>query len=220
MDENRRVFWAGMDPKLRMDRQVIHGRGLYLRPARPADYPEWWALRSASRDELRKVEPDWSDASLEVDVFLRRLDAEHRAIASGAGLPVLIFRSDGLLLGGLQIGPVMGRAARVGVWIGSPYVGRGYAIRAVHAALGFAFDRMGLETVSATVLPKNAASIRGLDYLGFYHFGREIVCAGRRLREHLVYAVTRETFRDGRFKDRAEQREDGVSRETAERAVA
>lgn len=85
---------------------------------------------------------------------------------------------------------------------------------ATHAALRFAFDRMGLVRVEASILPKNAASIRGCDFLGFARDGHEMVRVGKRERKHFIFAVTPETLRYGRDETRADEREDSVSWET------
>ena len=170
----------------------IEGRGVTLRPARVEDYEAWAALRWASKPALEAVEPDWSDLTLERDAFVERIGFEAQAIAQRKGYPFLIFKHDGTLIGGLTLGPVVERVALLGIWIGTPFVGRGYAIYAVKATMRFGFERLGLQRIDATVLPENLASIRALESLGFDPYERSVIfnVAGKP-REHVLYARMR-----------------------------
>jgi RimJ/RimL family protein N-acetyltransferase len=165
----------------------IEARGIFLRPASRGDFREWHGLRLASADYLSRVELD--STMLSVFSFKMMLRNGEGAIAEGRGYPFLIFRRDGVLVGGLTLGPIYQRVARVGTWIGTPYVGKGYALRAVEAALGFAFGEAGIERVEAITLRDNLASIRVLLYHGFVDTGRgEAYMVAGVEREHLVYS--------------------------------
>ena len=170
----------------------IEGRGVFLRPAALDDYPAWSDLRRASKGILEAVEPGWNDDDLTREAFEQRVSFEARAIAQGKGYPFLIFRHDGVLIGGLTIGPIVAKVALLGIWIGAPFTGRGYAIHATKAALKFAFNRLGLHRIDATVLPENLASIRAMEYLGFDPYQNTVIfnVAGKP-REHRLYAVMR-----------------------------
>ncbi len=170
----------------------IEGRGVTLRPARVEDYEAWAALRWASKPALEAVEPDWSDLTLEREAFVERIGFEAQAIAQRKGYPFLIFKHDGVLVGGLTLGPVVERVALLGVWIGTPFAGRGYALYASHGALQFGFQRLGLDRIDATVLPENLASIRVLERLRFEPYDRTVIftVAGKK-REHVLYARMR-----------------------------
>ncbi|HVO17129.1 MAG TPA: bifunctional GNAT family N-acetyltransferase/(deoxy)nucleoside triphosphate pyrophosphohydrolase [Alphaproteobacteria bacterium] len=80
--------------------------------------------------------------------------------------------------GGAFVGTVGLRVDRdrregvIGFWLGKPYWGKGYATEAVDAALGFAFDELGLVTVHASNLPENTGSARVQDKLGLAATGR------------------------------------------------
>jgi len=47
------------------------------------------------------------------------------------------------------------------------YLNRGYATRAVNAAVGFAFKELGLHRVECNIMPRNAASLRVAEKCGF-----------------------------------------------------
>ena len=170
----------------------IEGRGVTLRPARVEDYEAWAALRWASKPVLEAVEPDWSDLSIDRDAFVERVGFEAQAVAQGKGYPFLIFKHDGALIGGLTLGPIVESVALLGVWIGTPFAGRGYAVHAVKAAMRFGYRQLGLQRIDATVLPENLASIRVLEHLGFDPYERSVIftVAGRP-REHVLYARMR-----------------------------
>lgn len=63
------------------------------------------------------------------------------------------------------------REGVIGFWLGKPYWGCGYAAEAVDAALGFAFDELGLVTVHSASLPENEASARVQEKVGLVAVG-------------------------------------------------
>lgn len=81
-------------------------------------------------------------------------------------------RSTGQLCGGvgLRIEPEHFRA-ELGYWIGLPYWGNGYATEAAQAALGFAFENLGLHRVMATYFKGNTASEKILLKIGMKREG-------------------------------------------------
>ncbi len=75
-------------------------------------------------------------------------------------------RLDGRLIGACGFGHHWG-AEEVGYWIGRPYWSHGYATEALRRLLRLAFRTVGLDSVTAEVLPENAASRRVVEKLGF-----------------------------------------------------
>lgn len=63
------------------------------------------------------------------------------------------------------------RRAEVGYALGRAYWGHGYIQEALHALLDYAFGVLGLHRIEADVDPRNAASIRTLERLGFQREG-------------------------------------------------
>lgn len=51
----------------------------------------------------------------------------------------------------------------IGYWVGQPFWGRGYATEALERVVRFAFDTLGLDRVTASVLADNGASRRVLE---------------------------------------------------------
>ena len=101
--------------------------------------------------------------------------------AAHIGWPYLIvLREDGML----PRGPVIGSmdlsleddtgAASLGYWLAQPYWGSGYAVEAAKAAIDFAFETLGLLSVTASAVPDNRRSIRVLQKSGFAHIDRRM----------------------------------------------
>jgi [ribosomal protein S5]-alanine N-acetyltransferase len=61
--------------------------------------------------------------------------------------------------------------AELGYALGRDHWGNGYIQEALQALLGYAFRELGLHRLEADVDPRNAASIRTLDRLGFVREG-------------------------------------------------
>ena len=80
----------------------------------------------------------------------------------------------GLLIGGISLRDI-DRAhyqAELGVWIGKPWWGNGYATEAAGALLELAFGQLGLNRVHAHHLVRNPASGHVLESAGFQREGR------------------------------------------------
>ena len=85
----------------------------------------------------------------------------------------------------------LGFAIERGQW------GKGYASEAASAIVRYAFEVMGLHRLEADVDPRNAASIRTLERLGFRREGyaRERYHLGGEIQDALLYGLLRSEFR-------------------------
>lgn len=80
--------------------------------------------------------------------------------------------ADGRLLGTVTLMPAHRQPrAEFGFILGREHWGQGYAAEAQRAAIGFAFDELGLRRLEADADPANAASVRSLERLGFRREG-------------------------------------------------
>jgi RimJ/RimL family protein N-acetyltransferase len=61
--------------------------------------------------------------------------------------------------------------AEIGYVLARKYWGAGYMLEAMRAFVAFAFDRLGVRRLEATVDPRNAASARVVERLGFVKEG-------------------------------------------------
>lgn len=94
--------------------------------------------------------------------------------ASGDGLRLgLELRGGGQLIGNVCLFHFVdgSRRCEVGYALARAYWGQGYAAEALDALLGYGFDTLDLNRVEADIDPRNAASGRVLDKLGFKREG-------------------------------------------------
>ncbi len=85
------------------------------------------------------------------------------------------------------------RRAELGYALGRAHWGNGYMQEALQALLGFAFGELALHRLEADVDPRNAASIRTLERLGFQREGylRERWQVAGEIQDALFYGLLR-----------------------------
>jgi ribosomal-protein-alanine N-acetyltransferase len=86
--------------------------------------------------------------------------------------------------------------AHLGYFVSERHNGRGYATEAVHQAVDAAFHELALHRVQAAVIPRNGASIRVLEKVGFREEGLALryLQIGGVWEDHKLYAVTAEDW--------------------------
>ena len=187
----RSISTNNTSPTLRGDRVLLRAPVL-------ADYPQWARLREESRAFLSPWEPIWPADDLAKLAFRRRLRRYHREMRNGTGYPFFIFSPDGeTLLGGLTLAQIqrgVTQSGLLGYWMGQPYAGKGLMTAAVRAAVAFAFETLHLNRVEAACLPRNVASIRLLEKVGFAREGyaRKYLCIDGRWQDHILYGLVRD----------------------------
>lgn len=173
---------------------AVAGKGVYLRMPVAADFPEWAALRDASREFLSPWEPVWPPDDLTRAAFRRRLRRYAEDQRSDQAYAFLIFRSqDNMLLGGLTLANIrrgVAQAGSIGYWIGQSYAHRGYMTAAVKALVPFCFGSLRLHRLEAACIPTNKPSIALLEKCGFQREGyaRGYLCINGAWQDHLLYA--------------------------------
>jgi RimJ/RimL family protein N-acetyltransferase len=85
------------------------------------------------------------------------------------------------------------RRAEMGYALGRAHWGKGYMQEALQALLGYAFGELDLHRLEADVDPRNAASIRSLERLGFQREGylRERWQVNGEIQDALFYGLLR-----------------------------
>jgi ribosomal-protein-alanine N-acetyltransferase len=173
---------------------AIGGDTVVLRPPQMSDYPEWAALREASRDFLTPWEPTWPADDLTRASFRRRIRRYFEDQRGDLAYPFFIFRrNDDALVGGLTLANVRrgcAQACTLGYWMGRDYAQRGYMTAAVRGVIPFAFGTLRLHRIEAACIPANAASIRLLERTGFQRegFARQYLCINGLWQDHLLFA--------------------------------
>ncbi|HKC32440.1 MAG TPA: GNAT family protein [Xanthobacteraceae bacterium] len=173
---------------------TIEGQGVTLRLPQMAEFEEWAALRTASRDFLTPWEPSWPADDLTRAAFRRRLKRYAEDWRTDQSYAFFIFRKqDNLLLGGLTLANVrrgVAQAGSIGYWLGMPFARNGYMTAAVKGVLPFCFETLRLHRVEAACIPTNTASIRLLERCGFLRegFARQYLCINGVWQDHLLFA--------------------------------
>lgn len=89
---------------------------------------------------------------------------------------------DDTLKGVISLMDLDGDSAEVGFWVGVPYWGRGLAGSALAQLCRLAREELGLRSLRARVLARNAASARVLERCGFVRIERATSRCGYRRR--------------------------------------
>jgi ribosomal-protein-alanine N-acetyltransferase len=176
---------------------------LVLRPPSTNDVAE---MRRALRSNAAHLRP-WSvtpapgedPASL---ASVSRAVLQHRREWKRGQTFVLVIaprEDERSVIGRIALGGVMRGAfqnAYLGYWIDQHHQGRGLATEAVRATTTFAFSTARLHRVQAAVMPRNSASLRVLEKVGYRREGfseRYLYIAGR-WEDHVLYAMTAEEW--------------------------
>jgi len=176
------------------------GRRLVLRPLVVEDFPAWQEVRSRNADWLLKWEPMRSpgapDPVQSRDAFAVRCGARQRERQLGTGYGYGIF-ADGHFVGEINLSIVQRgpfQSAYVGYWIDEKHAGQGYMPEALVLLCNTAFEDLHLHRVQVSIIPRNTASRRVVEKLGFReeaHHARYLHIDGA-WRDHIGYALTTE----------------------------
>jgi ribosomal-protein-alanine N-acetyltransferase len=176
---------------------------LVLRPPRPSDIPEIRRLLRTNADHLRP----WSPASLsgEDPTSLTNISnavTRHRRDWK-RGDAFVLFVSKRVpgepLIGRVQLSGVMRgvfQNAHLGYWIDGAHQGQGFMSEAVAATLAFAFTEARLHRVQVAIMPRNAASLRVMEKIGFRREGEaeRYLCIAGKWEDHVLFAMTAEEW--------------------------
>ena len=154
----------------RTGRARPRGDGVLLRAPQMSDFPQWAALREASRAFLTPWEPTWPADDLTRAAFRRRLRRYAEDIAPTRPIRSSCSARRRRLVGGLTLANIrrgVAQAGSLGYWIGEPYAAPGLDDRGGAGAGAVAFGALRLHRLEAACIPSNVASIRLLEKTGF-----------------------------------------------------
>ncbi|MGH9190137.1 MAG: GNAT family N-acetyltransferase [Acidimicrobiales bacterium] len=180
----------------------LHGRRVTLRPIVTANFESWREVRRRNHAWLVRWEPKPPPGQVDDTdsrpAFAARCGAREREWQLGSGYGFGIFVAGRLAgelnLSGVQRGPFQN--AYVGYWIDEAEAGNGYVPEALVVAARFAFEDVGLHRLQVAVIPRNSASRRVAEKLGFREEGvalRYLAINGV-WEDHLRYAITAEDW--------------------------
>ena len=172
-----------------------------IRPTALEDCDEQLALRRANREHTKPWDPTRDESFYTVAGQRLELELDQRAWAAGSAFAFAVLAADrrDRIIGRVALANVVRgpwQNATLGYWIDKDSVGQGHASRAVRLALAYAFDHVGLHRVQPAIIPRNTASTRVAQKVGFRHEGRAL----RYLKingvweDHDIYALTSEDW--------------------------
>lgn len=185
---------------------ALFGHRVMLRPLVVADFAAWSEVRQRCGDWLTRWEPqriyNQPDVTRDRDAFAVRCSARHRErhLGVGYGFGIFVngsFRGE-INLSSVQRGPFQN--AYVGYWIDEAVAGQGLMPEAVVVCCRFAFEEIHLHRLQISIIPRNAASRRVPEKLGFREEGvaRGYLEINGVWEDHLRYAVTAEEWQERR----------------------
>ena len=185
---------------------TLVGRRVVLRPLASTDFNAWREVRRRNVEWLTRWEPTRPPGAPDVvedrDAFAVRCNARQRERQLGTGYGFGIF-VDGGFSGEINLSSVMRgpfQSGYVGYWIDEARAGHGYMPESVVLLTRFAFEELGLHRLQIAIIPRNAASRRVVDKLGYREEGiaeRYLEIAGT-WEDHVRYAITSEEWSERR----------------------
>ena len=174
-----------------------------IRPTALDDSEQQLRLRRANRDHTGPWDPTRDESFYTAAGQRLELELDQRAWAAGTAFAFAVLAADerDRLIGRVALANVVRgpwQNATLGYWIDQRAGGRGHASRAVRLALTYAFEHIGLHRVQPAIIPRNTASQRVAEHVGFRHEGRAL----RYLKingvweDHDIYALTAEDWRE------------------------
>jgi RimJ/RimL family protein N-acetyltransferase len=169
---------------------TLHTVRLTLRPMAEADTDAVFAMRSDPVVQRYGSHPPWTARQTAVDYIARNAEA----MAAGTHAQFAIERrEDGVVVGTCTLYALDApcRRADIGYVLLPSQWGRGYATEANTALLDWGFGALDLNRVEADIDPRNVASARALERLGFVHEGhlRERWIVGGEVCDSLIYGL-------------------------------
>ncbi|MEA2324655.1 MAG: hypothetical protein QOD81_4505 [Solirubrobacteraceae bacterium] len=172
-----------------------------IRPTALDDVDEQLALRRANRAHTAPWDPSRDDSFFSAAGQRLELELDQRAWAAGSAFAFAVLATDegDRLIGRVALANVVRgpwQNATLGYWIDRRSGGRGHATRAVRLALRYAFENLGLHRVQPAIIPRNDASLRVAEKVGFRREGRAL----RYLKingvweDHEIFALTAEDW--------------------------
>jgi [ribosomal protein S5]-alanine N-acetyltransferase len=176
-----------------------------IRPTALEDCEEQLGLRRANRDHTGPWDPARDESFYTAAGQRLELELDQRAWAAGTAFAFAVLAIDegDRIIGRVALANVVRgpwQNATLGYWIDRRAAGRGHASRAVRLALTYAFEHIGLHRVQPAIIPRNTASRRVAEKVGFRLEGRAL----RYLKingvweDHDIYALTAEDWREMR----------------------
>ena len=168
---------------------------LTLRPLAPEDADGLFRIFSDPQFMRYWSTPPWAS----IDEAHALIARDQRELVAGEHLRLGVFlRDGGALIGTASLFHLneASRRGEIGYGIARAHWRRGYMGEAVRALIGFAFGELGLNRLEADIDPRNLASARSLESLGFTREGllRERWIVDGEVSDSEMYGLLRREF--------------------------
>lgn len=146
------------------DQTTLRTERLLLRPLQESDAPALFAIYADPRITRYLTAPPWPSISLAHERIAKDIEAMSAGRYVRFGM-----ESDGRLLGECTLFNFQEqcRRAEIGYTLAHEAWGNGYMNEGLKALLEFGFSQLGLNRVEADIDPRNLASAKSLERLGF-----------------------------------------------------
>lgn len=183
----------------------LAGTHVILRPLESSDYESYKDVRERCFRWLAPWEPTVDgavmDTSSSPEHFQHRVTAFDRGAQFDTSYGFGVFLHDGIFIGEVSLGTIVRgpfQSAMLGYWIDEKYAGQGLIPEAIKLVLGYVFSALGFRRIEVAIVPRNEASIRVVEKLGFVFEGvseKYIEVAGVR-EDHNRYSMSSEMWNE------------------------
>ena len=172
------------------DQLTLSTRRLHLRPLRNSDAAALLAIFADTAVVRYWSTPPWEST----EQAMAMIDRDVKAMATGEHLRLGLERTgDGTLIGMCTLFAISEqcRRAEVGYALASHAWGKAYMDEALRALLSYGFNDLRLNRIEADIDPRNEASARSLERLGFKKEGhlRERWIVGDEVSDTALYGL-------------------------------
>ena len=176
---------------------VIPANDLTLRFLTEADLPATYEIFSHPEVMRYWSYPPWQDISQAQEWLMHVQEGYQTRTSLQLGIER---RADRMLIGTCTLFQFHGpsRRAEMGYVLGRPYWGFGYMNQALRALLRYAFETLDLNRLEADIDPRNTASAKTLERLGFQKEGylRERWIVDHEVSDTALYGLLRREWQE------------------------
>ncbi|MGE5703460.1 MAG: GNAT family N-acetyltransferase [Clostridia bacterium] len=174
----------------------MSNKHISLRHLALSDADALWALRCRNRTFFQPFEPIRPESHFTLEGQQSEITISMESANQGHSyfFGIILHESNELIgrisLTSIARGPFQN--ANLGYYLDQQYNGKGYATEAVSLCTQFAFREAGLHRIQAAVMPRNIASIRVLEKVGFRQEGmaKHYLQINGVWEDHNLYALT------------------------------
>lgn len=177
----------------------LTGSRIILRPLETGDYEAYKEVRERCHEWLSPWEPTVDGVAIDTtssqQLFNNRVSAFERGSQFDMSYGFAIFLHDGTFVGEVSLGSIVRgpfQSCLLGYWIDEKYAGKGLVPEAFSLVVDYSFSVLGFKRLEVAIVPRNEASIRVVEKLGFEFEGvsKEYIEVSGVREDHNRYSMT------------------------------